>query len=112
MKAIAIAGACLLVAGYAWLVSASAIYCAVSGHMPLFTFPYAQQWIAAARWWNYTPWTTFSVTVGAFIPTLVAGLAVVIVVRRLCVDRGQKVYGTSNFDDLRQGGAQLRRRPF
>ena len=74
----------------AWIASASWIYCWIKGPAYPFEFPYAQ-WLIAAPWWQYDPWTTVSVVAGAVVPTLVLVLMAVGLIRHWWATRQRRL---------------------
>ena len=74
----------------AWIASASWIYCWIKGPAYPFEFPYAQ-WLIAAPWWQYDPWTTLSVVAGAVVPTLVLVLMAVGLIRHWWATRQRRL---------------------
>jgi hypothetical protein len=87
----------------AWIASASWIYCWIKGPAYPFEFPYAQ-WLIAAPWWQYNPWTTVSVVAGAVVPTLLFVL-IGIALFRMRPRKEPPLYGNSAWADRAQMGA-------
>jgi hypothetical protein len=99
-----------------WLASASAIYCAGSGKMALFRFPFAQ-WAVAAPWWRYSWDVTLWVGLGAAVPTAVLLLCGFGMGRHWWLNRksARPVYGKTEWATRQQmdkGGIVSRDRPF
>ena len=112
MHPIAKAGLAAPVLAYGWIAAASAIYCAGTGKLGLFRFPFAQ-WAAAAPWWRLNGTMMLWVCTAAVIPTLlliVCGLGLV----RLRTVRAE-VYGKTTWASRQQmkgGGVSTSGRPF
>jgi type IV secretion system protein VirD4 len=74
----------------AWIAAASWIYCWMKGPAYPFAFPYTQ-WLIAAPWWQYDPWTTLSVVAGAAVPTLVLVLMAAGLIRHWLATRHKRL---------------------
>jgi hypothetical protein len=100
------------VLAYGWLAAASAIYCAGTGKLVLFRFPFVQ-WAEAAPWWRLNGTMTLWVSVAAVIPSLLllvcgAGLVRVRKART-------EVYGKTSWasrQQMKAGGNSASQRPF
>jgi type IV secretion system protein VirD4 len=73
-----------------WIASASFIYCWVKGPRYPFEFPY-NQWLSAAPWWQYDPWTTIGVVAGAAVPTVVVVLVAIALIRHRLATRHRRL---------------------
>ena len=100
------------VLAYGWLAAASAIYCAGTGKLALFRFPFVQ-WAEAVPWWRLNGTMTLWVSVAAVIPSLLllvcgAGLVRVRKART-------EVYGKTSWasrQQMKAGGISASQRPF
>lgn len=98
-----------------WMAAASAIYCAMTGNMDLYRFPWTQ-WAQAAPWWRLNGWMTLSVCLSAAIPTIVLLICAYGIVRRLFFGlRQPSLYGKTGWADrkeMQRGGIKSERTPF
>jgi heme/copper-type cytochrome/quinol oxidase subunit 2 len=101
-------------AAYCWVVCASAIYLAGTGHMALFRFPWTQ-WLGVVPWWLYSFWTTAWVLASGIIPTVVTmGLAICFWRYRRRA-KAQPLYGKSQWarpKEMEKNGIKLTQEPF
>jgi hypothetical protein len=99
-----------VLAVWAWLVTASLVYCSLTGKRDLLAFPYAQ-WAEAAPWWRVNWLMTVCVTASAVAPTLLA-VAFGAIVWRLRKARRPALYGRSAWAGdaaMRAGGVRQSR---
>jgi hypothetical protein len=98
---------------YVWLVGASNIYCMGIGRPDLFVFPFTQ-WLQVAPYWRLNWWMTLWVIVAAAAPTIVLGLAAIIMARR-CMRPAPQVYGATKWasrGEMNGGNISTDRTPF
>jgi hypothetical protein len=113
MRRVVPIAAAAIVLPWGWLTAASAIFCAGTGKIALFRFPFVQ-WAEAAPWWRLNGTMTLWVSIAAVIPSLfllVCGLGLF---RARRVGRSE-VYGQTEWASRRQmkaGHISASRRPF
>jgi hypothetical protein len=96
----------IIIAPVAWMVAASAIYCAGVGKIDLFAFPYTQ-WLQAAPWWRYSWSVGLWVYISAALPTLVLLICTAGAVRYYRRPSRRPLYGDSQWAsdaEMRAGG--------
>lgn len=114
MNRLAKVAALVVIVPAAWSVAASAIYCAGTGRMELFVFPYTQ-WLQAAPWWRYSLVVGLWVFISAALPTLALLLCAAVAFRRYRRLGRQPLYGDSTFAgaaEQRQGSIKQSRSAF
>lgn len=113
--AMVLLGVLVILAPCGWMAAASAIYCAGTGHMALYQFPYTQ-WLQAAPWWRLNLWMTLWVGISAALPTLLMLLLIYGAIRN-AVTRGRQpnLYGETgwaNRKEMRSNNINPRKEPF
>jgi len=114
MRNVLKAAAALPGLAYGWIVAASAIYCAGTGKMALFQFPFTQ-WIQAAPYWRLNWWMTLWVSISGGLPTLLLIVCAFGMVRHHWRNRPSEIYGKTEWADQRDmkaGNISANRRPF
>ena len=103
----------VVASAYAWILTASLIFCFGIHHPELLAFPYTQ-WADAASLFHVVNWQIKMWIVTAAVPPS----AVVLIALKLLVRFGRSptrpLYGASQWADLgqmRDGGVQTRRKP-
>ena len=102
-----------LFALYAWVVAASAFYCAITNRMALFVWPFTQ-WVTVWQGWH-TNWLMPILIVGSGVigalPLVLVALSMRSHLRRRTI---RTLYGTSGWAapaDMERGGISRGRRP-
>ena len=96
---------------YAWVATASAIYCAGIGRAELFVAPFTQ-WIQVLPYWSTNWWVMFWVVIAAIGATGLIGLIIIIFIALFRgLRQAKSLYGLTGWATTRQmtdGGLKLR----